>query len=175
MTSGSHGIANTDLELTTPADEPVTVMAALYTVTQRFETLTQYDVVTDGLTTIQLFVAPAIGLLVLPRAPRYHWNVCGTVPIVVMLSSVPVLILRENGPLILGATHEFEPTVIAALFVEPHAFVTRTQNCVGLGGLTTTQLFLAPTTGIFAQVGKDMVDRTHPRTTGTSAGSCRSW
>jgi hypothetical protein len=117
-------------------------------VLQPFVTFTQYDVVVLGLTTSQLFVAPVIGLLRLPLAPRYHWKLCGTVPpVVVMLSSVPLLTVRANGPLIVGATH-VGFTVTATLFTAPQAFVTRTQNDDGPDGFTTTQLFVAPTSGL---------------------------
>ncbi len=125
-----------------------TVTAALFTLPQAFVTRTQYCVDVDGLTMIQLPVAPAIGDAVFPDAPTNHWNVCGVAPVVVMLSSVPPLTARETGPVIVTDEHgAATDTVMVGLFALPHAFVTRTQYEVVVLGLTMIQLPVAPPIG----------------------------
>src|SRR5260221_14224650 len=53
----------------------VTLTALLSAVPQLFETRTQYDVVTEGLTIVLVAVAPGIGFVVATGAPRDHWDV----------------------------------------------------------------------------------------------------
>ena len=95
-------------------------------------TRTQYDVVTVGLTVMELLlVDPPIGLVVTPELPLYHWYVNGPLPVGV---SVMVLdwpeVIDEGAAIGAGADGGVQVvtvTVAALLSVCPPHAVTRTQ------------------------------------------------
>jgi len=67
---------------------------------------TQYALVTAGFTVSDVDVAPAIGVLVFPEEPLYHWNVSGASPVAVTVNVtavVPTLCVCGAVP-IFGAT-----------------------------------------------------------------------
>lgn len=95
-------------------------------------TRTQYDVVTVGLTVIELLlVDPPIGLVTTPELPLYHWYVKGPEPVgvsVIVLDWPEVIVAgAATGTGADGGVQVVTVTVAALLSACPPHDVTRTQ------------------------------------------------
>jgi len=121
-------------------------------VLQLFDTWTQYVViVVAGVTVTEGPVAPAIGFVVLPEVPVYHWKEKGAVPETTTESVVelPAVIVGDGGFVVIATGMQTPLTFTrTAASCEPHGAVTCTQKKDDVAGETTVLGPVAPLIGL---------------------------